>query len=103
MWGKMPLKYIVDKNKSTFEIDLVGVDSITKQNILFCEVKWQDDVNAKAVAEMLIQKAKYVKWGLKNRLEEFIIVAKSFSNKIDQIDNTKIACLDLNDLNSFLK
>ncbi|MFA5745869.1 MAG: ATP-binding protein [archaeon] len=103
VWGKMPLKYITDKNKSTYEIDIVGVDSITKQNILFCEVKWQDKVNAKVVANELILKSKYVKWGLKDRCEEFIIIAKSFSSKIDQINDIKITCLDLKDISTFLK
>ena len=101
VWGKIPLKYTTDKDKSTYEIDIVGVNSITKQNILFCEVKWQEKVNSEKVARELIQKAKYVKWGLDNRLEEFIIIAKSFSNKIDKIDDIKITCLDLKDISNF--
>jgi hypothetical protein len=101
VWGKIPLKYTTDKDKSTYEIDIVGLNSITKQNILFCEVKWQEKVNSEKVARELIQKAKYVKWGLDNRLEEFIIIAKSFSNKIDKIDDIKITCLDLKDISNF--
>lgn len=101
VWGKIPIKYIVDKDKSSYEIDIVGINSITKKEILFCEVKWQDNVNAEKLAKELVQKSKYVKWGTKDRLEEYILVAKSFSNKINKLDNKKITCLDLNDITRF--
>lgn len=101
VWGKIPLKYITDKDKSSFEIDVVGINSITKKEILFCEVKWQDAVNAEKVAKDLIQKAKYVKWGTNNRVEEYIIIAKSFSKKIDKIDDINITCLDIKDISIF--
>jgi len=101
VWGKIPLKYITDKDKSTFEIDIVGLNSITKKEILFCEVKWQEKVNAEKIAKELIQKSKFVKWGLSDRLEEYVVIAKSFSNKIDKIDDIKITCLDLKDISNF--
>ena len=101
VWGKIPLKYITDKDKSSFEIDVVGINSITKKEILFCEVKWQDAVNAENVAKDLIQKAKYVKWGTNNRVEEYIIIAKSFSKKIDKIEDINITCLDIKDISIF--
>ena len=103
VWGKMPLKYIVANNKSTYEIDIVGIDSITKKNILFCEVKWKDNVDASIIAKDLILKSKYIKWGIDNRSEEFIIIAKSYSNKISQVDDVKFTCFDLKDINTFLK
>lgn len=103
IWGKIPFKHILENSKSTYEIDIVGIDSITKKSILFCEVKWKDNVDSSRIAKELILKSKYVKWGIYERTEEFIIIAKSFSNKISQIDNIKITCFDLKDINVFLK
>ncbi len=98
MWGKLPKKYLVDKTKSTYEIDVVGINNMTKKNILFCEVKWKDNVNATKIAQELIAKSKFVKWGEKQRIEEFIVVAKSFFEKVKVVDGIPITCLDLNDL-----
>ncbi len=63
------------------EIDIVAIDE-SKSKILFGECKWSDDVDAKKLLEELKQKAKKVKWH-KNRKEEYVIFAKSFSNKAD--------------------
>jgi uncharacterized protein len=100
VWGKQPSKDLINNNKSTYEIDIVGIDHITKKNILFCEVKWKDNVNASTIANELMKKSKYVKWGINNRTEEFIIIARSFSNRIN---NSIFTCFDLKDIISFLK
>ncbi len=75
------------------EIDIVAVDE-SKSKILFGECKWSDDVDAKKLLEELKQKAKKVKWH-KNRKEEYVLFAKSFSNKADA------QLVDLKDLEEY--
>ena len=59
------------------EIDIVALNDDTNE-ILFCECKWQDDVNAGKILYGLKEKSKYVKWHDDNRKESFAIFAKSF-------------------------
>ena len=74
------------------EIDILVLNGETRE-ILFCECKWQNRVNAKRVLNELKEKAKFVNWNKSNRKEFYCIIVKSFSKKVD-------GCLlfDLNDL-----
>ncbi len=65
------------------EIDIVALNEIKKE-ILFCECKWQDNVDAKRVLSELKEKAKYVEWNNESRKECYAIFAKSFKEKIKE-------------------
>ncbi len=60
------------------EIDIVALNEQTGE-ILFCECKWQDNVNSEKIYEELKEKAKFVNWNNKNRKEYYAVVARSFS------------------------
>lgn len=91
-WGA----YREEGQRKSLEIDILALNEQTK-DILFCECKWQDGVNAEKILEGLKEKAKYVDWHGKNRNEHYAIVAKGFSSR------TKDAlCFDLRDLGKIL-
>lgn len=102
MWGAVPKKQKLNNDISTYEIDVVGIDKINKKNILFCEIKWSDNINANSIMSSLVEKAKYVKWGSKDRIEEYIIIARSFSKKISSFNNLSVKCFDLSDISKLL-
>ena len=81
------------------EIDIVALNDDTNE-ILFCECKWQDDVNAGKILNELKEKSKYVKWHDDNRNESFAIFAKSFKEKIKE---PGLFLFDLKDLEKQLK
>ena len=89
-WGK----FNGEKGKNTYEIDLVAINERNKE-ILFCECKWQENVNAEKILSELKEKAKYVQWQVKNRNEHFCIIAKSFNKKLKK---DECLCVDLEDL-----
>lgn len=78
------------------EIDIVALNDRTKE-ILFCECKWQEKVNAKQVFNELMAKSGEVRWRIRDRKDHFVIFAKSFKEKIKE-DN--LILYDLADLNS---
>jgi len=78
------------------EIDLVGFNN--NREILFCECKWKDKVNAEKVLEELKEKAKHVRWNRKK--EYFAIFAKSFKKKIKE---PNLFLFDLKDMEKILK
>ena len=77
------------------EIDIVALRE-DEQKILFCECKWQDDVNGERVFAELTSKAAGVSWHNDRREEFFCIVARSFSRRPKESDQCLL--LDLNDL-----
>ena len=79
------------------EIDIVALNERTKE-ILFCECKWQNKVNAKKIAKELAEKSQYVQWHNEERKEYFAIFAKSFSKRISEFEGKKVYCFDLKDL-----
>jgi uncharacterized protein len=87
-WGKF--KGIEGQN--TYEIDIVATND---KEILFCECKYKDNVDAEKIYNELKEKSKYVNWNNENRIEHFAIFAKSFKNKI-KIKNLKL--YDLKDI-----
>jgi len=86
------------KNK---EIDIVGINEETKE-ILFCECKWKDNVNAEKVMKGLFEKSKCVNWFNEKRKESFALFAKSFRKKITLFEGRKVYCYDLKDLKKIL-
>ncbi len=95
-WGK------ISKTKETYEIDIVALNENTKE-ILFCECKWKDGVNAKKSVKELVEKSNYVNWSNNQRKEYFAIFAKSFSRKISEFEGRKVYCFDLSDLEKTAK
>ena len=100
-WGVIPVKCSPKKGENQYEIDLVAINE-EKTEILFCECKWQDKVNALSAAKELGEKAKYVQWNNEKRTETFAIFAKSFEKKVSEYEGRKVSCFDLNDLEKLL-
>jgi len=65
------------------EIDIVALNE-NKKEILFCECKWRDNVNAEKILSELKEKAKYMQWNNENRKEYYAIFAKSFKKRIKE-------------------
>ncbi|NHJ86689.1 MAG: ATP-binding protein [Asgard group archaeon] len=80
------------------EIDIIAMSDISKE-IMFCECKWQDRVNANRVLNDLMSKSDEVRWHNKNRKSYFAIFARSFKEKIDK---NNLILYDLDDLNNGL-
>ena len=97
-WGKIPKK----KGNGVYEIDIVALNEQTKE-ILFCECKWQNKVNAKKICKELAEKSQYVQWHNEQRKEYFAIFAKSFSKKITEFQGRKVYCFDLKALEKAIK
>jgi hypothetical protein len=76
------------------EIDIVALNDESKE-ILFCECKWQDKVDAKKLLQELKEKAKLVDWNNESRKEKYALFAKSFKRKFKE-KNLKL--YDLKDL-----
>jgi AAA+ ATPase superfamily predicted ATPase len=98
-WGK----FKGEKGKNTYEIDIVALNENTNENtkeIVFCECKWQNKVNARKVLEELKEKAEYVDWNKDKRKEHYCVFAKSFKEKIKE-KNLKL--FDLRDLERVFK
>lgn len=65
------------------EIDVVALNEGSKE-IVFCECKWQDNVDAKKILQDLKEKAKFVQWNNGNRKEQYAIFAKSFRRRPEE-------------------
>ncbi len=76
------------------EIDIIAVNENTK-DILFCECKWKDNVNAKKILYDLKKKSEQVQWNNNARKEYFAIFAKSFKEKIKE---PEVMLFDLDDI-----
>lgn len=99
-WGKIAQ---AAKDKNQYEIDICGINEKTKE-ILFCECKWQEKVNADNIFAELKEKAKYVQWHNNERKEYYAIFAKSFKTKtFSEGKNLKdVFLFDLEDLERLL-
>lgn len=94
-WGK----FKGEPGKNTYEIDLVAINTGTKQ-ILFCECKWQKQkVGAEVIAE-LMDKARHVKWYNGERKEHFAVVSRSgFTPKAKSLaKDNGVLLFDLGDI-----
>ncbi len=81
------------------EIDVISLNDQAKE-ILFCECKWQSNVNAKKVLEELKEKSKFIEWNKENRKEYYAIFAKSFREKIKE---EGLLLFDLKDIENVLR
>ncbi|NOR84589.1 hypothetical protein GQ473_00580, partial [archaeon] len=86
-WGK-------DTNRDVFEIDIAAFNEDTRE-ILFCECKWKENVNAKKILAELKEKAKFVQWNNDKRKEYYVLFAKSFKEKLKE---PGVMLFDLKDL-----
>jgi hypothetical protein len=75
-WGK----FHGEAGKDSYEIDIVATEEKAKE-ILFCECKWKENVNAGEVLAELRKKASHVQWNNGKRKEHYCIIAKSFPGK----------------------
>ena len=82
--------------REEIEIDMVGTNEQEK-TILFCECKWQDNVDAGEVVRKLREKARGVAWHTTQRTEHYIVIAKSFRNR-RAVDDVML--FDLRDVES---
>ncbi|MBI3051847.1 ATP-binding protein [Candidatus Woesearchaeota archaeon] len=101
-WGRLPDSFKPESGSDQYEIDLLALNEKTKE-ILFCECKWQDKVNAKKVAMELEVKSKFVNWNVGSRKEMFAIFAKSFGTKISEFEGKHVRCFDLKDLEGIVQ
>lgn len=92
-WGSYREREI----RKTAEIDIVGIND---KEIMFCECKWQENVDAEKIYNELKEKSKLVNWNNEKKTEHYIIFAKSFKNKIKK-ENLKL--YDLKDIEKMLK
>ena len=79
-----------------YEIDILAENY--KNDLIFGECKWQENVNALEIAGKLEDKSKNVEWRNNEGKESFVIFAKSFSKKISEIKGKKVYCFDLKDI-----
>jgi len=84
------------------EIDIIALNEKSKE-ILFCECKWKDKVNAEKICKELLEKAGYVQWNNDKRKESLAVFAKSFSKRISEFEGRRVYCFDLKDLERFIK
>ncbi len=97
-WGKIPN---APKDKNQYEIDIVALNEKTKE-ILFCECKWREKVNALEVINELKEKSGYVDWYKDKRKESYAVFAKSFSKRIKDFEGKRVYCFDLRDIGKIL-
>lgn len=84
------------------EIDLIAFNEHT-QEILFCECKWQEDVDAQKLANQLQEKERHVQWNASTRKTRYAFFAKSFKPKIKEHNGISVSCYDLNNIGKLLK
>lgn len=84
------------------EIDIIALNE-EKKEVLFCECKWQDKVDAEKIIFELKEKTKYVEWNKEKRKEHFAIFAKSFKRKMNEFEGKKVYCFDLNNLEKTIR
>ncbi len=89
-WGR----FRGEEGKNVYEIDIAALNNKTRE-ILFCECKWKDDVDANKILSLLKEKAKHVEWNNGKRKEHYAIFAKSFKERIKESD---LFLFDLKDI-----
>ncbi|UUX92516.1 ATP-binding protein [Methanoplanus endosymbiosus] len=87
--------------------------SDSEDKILFCEYKWQDNVQADILLQKLKEKSQKVSWKKENRTEYFCLVARSFDSQDrhtpafktsgkKEINNNTVL-LDINDIEALCR
>ncbi len=89
-WGA----YRENEERKVAEIDIVSINEQTKE-ILFCECKWKDKVDARKILADLKEKTQFVDWNKDKRKEHYAIFAKSFREKFKE---PNVLLFDLKDL-----
>lgn len=84
------------------EIDLVAFNEHA-QEILFCECKWQEGIDAQKLALFLQEKEKHVQWNITTRKTRYAFFAKSFKKKIREYQGIPVSCFDLGDIERILR
>lgn len=79
------------------EIDIIGLNEKTEETV-FCECKWQENVDVERIIKELNEKAKYFRLNDENKNEKFAVFAKSFKNRIVEFEGKKVYCYDLSDI-----
>jgi len=87
------------KGENAYEIDIAALNERTKE-ILFCECKWKNKINAEKVLAELKEKSQHVQWHNGKRKEHYAIFAKSFKKKFKE---KNIHLFDLRDLEKVFK
>lgn len=91
-WGAY--RDLETNERKTSEIDIVAINEQTKE-LLLCECKWQDKVDAGKILADLKEKAKFIQWNNDVRKEYYAIFAKSFKEKVKE---PNMILFDLTDL-----
>ncbi|MBU4300334.1 MAG: ATP-binding protein [Nanoarchaeota archaeon] len=76
------------------EIDIIALNE-SKKEILFCECKWHDKLDAKRILTKLKERVKFVDWERDVRKEHYAIFAKSFKEKFKE---PNVLLFDINDM-----
>jgi len=80
------------------EIDVVALNDKTKE-IMFCECKWSDNINAHEILRNLKEKAGFVPF--EREKEYYVVIARSFKKK--EIRGENVILFDLKDMERLLK
>ncbi len=96
-WGRIPQGFSPEQGNDQYEIDICAANKKTR-DILFAECKWKEGVDAKKVAKEIDEKTKFVEWEAGNRKETLAVFAKSFANRISELDGKPVMCFDLKDI-----
>ena len=97
-WGSKRVNGI----REEIEIDFIGTEKESKK-ILFVECKWRENANAEEITKICEEKAGFVEWNKKDRIEIYAIFAKSFKKRITEFNGKKVHCFDLKDMEKELK
>jgi hypothetical protein len=76
------------------EIDIVAL-SETRLEALFCECKWEEQVDALAILKRLSQKVLFFQWNLADRQNCYAIFAQSFARETQEFEGVPVFCIDL--------
>ncbi|MFT4313233.1 MAG: ATP-binding protein [Candidatus Woesearchaeota archaeon] len=90
------------KDKIVYEIDIVGLDK-TQKALLLGECKWKDEVDALQICTLLAEKAQFFSHKIENYAKTYLVIAKSFQQKITKFQNSQVHCIDLKDIELALK
>jgi hypothetical protein len=98
-WGK----FKGETGKNTYEIDLVAINSSTKQ-ILLAECKWNKKKLGPDVIVALLNKAKYVNWHSRERKEYFAVFSRlGFTPAAQSLAEERgVLLFDLEDIGRFI-
>jgi hypothetical protein len=84
-------------------IDILMENSKDKK-FLLGECKWKKDVNAAAVVNDMVRKRSYLPGQYNDFKDEtYLVVARSFSKRMDNFQGKRVQCFSLDNLEQLLK